>query len=282
MTPGAVFIGDDRLATTVDDTRDSARDAHVFAGVRKRPGTVTRLLDTVERLLTQSAFASLSRESAHSGIYGQITRTTLEGSARIAATTARNNLERQIERLVRDGTPLERYELISMRQVRDISNQIGSVRANDSKLPALHRILTPYFDSLEQQIESLGPAQELIDTYVTSVNKFLDRKSLVFTASRGIRLVGRDGSHLQPESLSSGERHLILLLSQAILATAERPLVIIDEPELSLGIEWQRDLLPELLRCSQSGCVQFLIASHSVQVMSAVDRAEIVRPLELS
>jgi predicted ATPase len=72
----------------------------------------------------------------------------------------------------------------------------------------------------------------------------------------------------------------LLLMSHAILATAERPLLVIDEPELSLGIEWQRDLLPELLRCTASAEVQFLIASHSLQVMNAVPRQDIILPSE--
>lgn len=280
LSSGAIFIGDDRLAPPSDDAREAGRVESPNYPARRRQRTVSRLLETVERMLTQSAFASLSREREQAGIYAQITRTTLQGSQSITATAARTQLETQIERLLRDGSPLEKYRLLSMRQVREISGQISNARSNHSQFPALHRILTPYFASLEQQIESLAPAQELIDTYVTSVNRFLDRKRLEFTASDGIRLHGRDGRQLHPENLSSGERHLLLLLSNAILATAEGQLMIIDEPELSLGIEWQRDLLPELLRCSQSGAVQFLIASHSVQVMSSVDRSTIVRPSE--
>lgn len=231
-------------------------------------------------MLTQEALAGLSSESEQTGIYAQITRTTLEGSNPILASEARAALEEQIESLLERGTPLERYGLLSMRQVHDISDQITGARANDKNLRAVHTVLRPYLDSLQDQITALSPAQKLIDTYVTSVNHFLDRKELRFTASRGIRLVGRDGNNLHPESLSSGERHLLLLLSQAVLATGERPLVIVDEPELSLGIEWQRDLLPEMLRCSAPGQVQFLVASHSLQVMNAVSLEDIVRPSE--
>jgi predicted ATPase len=70
------------------------------------------------------------------------------------------------------------------------------------------------------------------------------------------------------------------LMSQAILATTDRPLVIIDEPELSLGIEWQRNLIPELLACTATAGVQFLVASHSLQVMNAVVRTDIIHPTE--
>lgn len=277
LSPGAVFIGDDRLSFQAsDEPRDSTRGESSVS--RRQRGSVSRLLETVERMLTQQAISGLSQEGHQAWIYSQITRTTLEGSSQIIANEARTSLESKIKNLIDRGSPLERYGLFSMRQVHDISDQIANARANARNLPAVHTVLMPYFDSLQDQITALGPAQKIIDTYVTSVNQFLDRKELKFTASRGITLVGRDGRDLEPESLSSGERHLLLLLSQAVLATTDRPLVIIDEPELSLGIEWQRDLLPELLRCSASGPVQFLVASHSLQVMNAVPREDIVQP----
>lgn len=282
LSPGAVFIGDDRLVSaTADDHRESVvRELSVHSGPRRKIGSITQLLETVERMLTQRAIVGLSRESEHTGIYSQITQTTLEGSSRILAMEARADLERQIGTILRDGTPLERYGLLSMRQVRDIAKQISMVRANHQRLPAVYTVLAPYFDSLQDQITALAPAQDLINTYVTSVNRFLDKKKLRFSASNGIDLEGRDKASLNPENLSSGERHLLLLLSRAVLATVDRPLVVVDEPEISLGIEWQRDLLPELLRCSASGEVQFLVASHSLQVMNAVNREDIVRPEE--
>ncbi len=75
LSSGAVFIGDDRLLLPSEDqARPDAR--------RRSAGSVSRLLEAVERMLTQAALASLSRESAQTGVYGEITRTTLEGRER--------------------------------------------------------------------------------------------------------------------------------------------------------------------------------------------------------
>ncbi len=277
---GSSLMGDDRLANS--DEKDAPSRSLPPGSDRRRPvnSTVSRLLDRVERLLTHGALSSLSRERQTSGVYVDITRTTLHGSQRISSSKARADLEDRISNLLAAGRGQESYGLISLRQVRDIGGQLDSVRANDKNLPTLHKILAPYLDSLEDQVQTLEPTYELINTFVTAVNDFLDRKELTFSTGRGIELRGRDGTRLQPESLSSGERHLLLLLSVAILATEDRSLVIIDEPELSLGIEWQRKLLRQLLQCSSSANVQFLIASHSVQVMGELDGAEIIQPGE--
>ncbi|QZQ55576.1 ATP-binding protein [Curtobacterium sp. TC1] len=277
MTNGAVLIGDDRLAPIGgEELREGTRiDAR-----RRNAGSVSRLLERVERMLSQSAFAGLARERANIGVYAQITRTTLAGTQTLTSGAARNALETQIATLLRAGSAHERYGLLSTRQLHEIQAQLDAARQNHRQLPTLHRILKPFLDSVQAQIDSLAPALQLIDTFVSGVNRFLDRKELVFSAATGISLVGRDGATLQPDALSSGERHLLYLMSHAILATADRPLVIIDEPELSLGIEWQRNLIDELLQCTEAASVQFLIASHSLQVMNAVPREEIIQPGE--
>jgi ABC-type lipoprotein export system ATPase subunit len=281
FSTGAVLIGDDRLSLSVDDLREMGRGESSYALAKRRAvGTVGRLLERVERMLTQTALAGMSLETGSSGVYADIARNTLEGAKPLTAARARLALESQIAALLDSGAGYEQYGLLSLRQVRDIHDQLDLARANDRRISTLHRILTPYFESLQDQVNALGPAQRLIDTFVTAVNTFLDGKSMEFSARRGIRLLGRDGSVLHPDVLSSGERHLLFLLSQAVLATEARPFVIVDEPELSLGIDWQRDLLEELLRCTASAGVQFLVASHSVQVMGRLSRESIITPRE--
>jgi hypothetical protein len=55
---------------------------------------------------------------------------------------------------------------------------------------------------------------------------------------------------------------------------------MVDEPEISLGLDWQRKLLEQLLRCSSSANVHFLIASHSAQVMGNIPDEDIIFPIE--
>nr|MCG4642063.1 ATP-binding protein [Bifidobacterium bifidum] len=61
--------------------------------------------------------------------------------------------------------------------------------------------------------------------------------------------------------LSSGERHILSLLCLVLFKGKDRYILIIDEPEISLNVKWQRqllklfsDLLPE---------AQIIVASHS-------------------
>jgi ABC-type glutathione transport system ATPase component len=43
---------------------------------------------------------------------------------------------------------------------------------------------------------------------------------------------------------------------------------MIDEPEISLNIKWQRQLIKALLGIADEGRVQFIFASHSIELLS--------------
>ena len=65
-------------------------------------------------------------------------------------------------------------------------------------------------------------------------------------------------------SLSSGEKQLFILLTEALLQKNKPYLFIADEPELSLHIGWQKQILKELLKLNSNA--QIIVATHSPEV----------------
>ncbi|WP_083397283.1 AAA family ATPase [Plantibacter sp. MMLR14_011] len=281
-----VYVGDDRLVYSGTDVpafqagRSAYEAERELSRGRARPTqSVRESLDRVERFFTRTVLAGISKDSASSGegVYSEITRRVLAGTSQIEGTTPpRDQLNEQVELLLSHSTDFEKYGIMPFQEVRNIADQILGARKNNTHFGALLGILGPYLSNLTDRVENLQPAQRLIDTFVASVNGFLERKHLTFSMSDGIKLVGRNGEDLDSDNLSSGEKHLLLLLSSAVLARSNGALMIIDEPELSLGLRWQRKLLSELLRCTEGSGVQFLVASHSTQIMA--DVPDIIRP----
>ena len=68
--------------------------------------------------------------------------------------------------------------------------------------------------------------------------------------------------------IQKGERHLLLILTNAVLAKSDRILFFIDEPEISLNATWQRNLVNTLLALSKDSKSQFILASHSLPLIS--------------
>jgi len=110
---------------------------------------------------------------------------------------------------------------------------------------------------------------DLLVTFTSAINSFLVDKQLRFSARRdGISIHASDDEPLEPSALSSGERQLLLLLCNTLVARENSRLFIIDEPEISLNVKWQRQLLDVLLDLTAGTNLQFLVATHSVEMVS--------------
>ncbi|WP_146055604.1 AAA family ATPase, partial [Streptomyces malaysiensis] len=56
-----------------------------------------------------------------------------------------------------------------------------------------------------------------------------------------------------------------------------RPTIfVIDEPEISLNVKWQRSLVDALLGCAKGSEIQLILASHSIELLTA-HREQVVR-----
>jgi predicted ATPase len=94
---------------------------------------------------------------------------------------------------------------------------------------------------------------------------FSGNKELVF-GDRSIDVKIRSGENIGLSSLSSGEKHLIRILVQTLLAS--KSTIFIDEPELSMHVDWQRSLL-EYMRILNPDS-QFVLATHSPEIMANI------------
>ena len=69
--------------------------------------------------------------------------------------------------------------------------------------------------------------------------------------------------------LSSGEKQEIVLFYELIFDTRKELLLLIDEPEISLHITWQKQFLGDLLEVSKLIALHAIVATHSPQIVSS-------------
>ncbi len=50
--------------------------------------------------------------------------------------------------------------------------------------------------------------------------------------------------------------------------TKENSLILIDEPEISLHVTWQKEFLKDLLNIAEINNISFCIATHSPQIIN--------------
>ena len=161
------------------------------------------------------------------------------------------------------------FEILYLTTYRRIEESLHSLgyRPTDLELPS-ELIQSGMEDVLERikGIESIiadsQTSETLISEFTHICNTYLVEKKMI-TESDPISLkVYTNKNRLIPlEMLSSGEKQIISIFAHLYLTTSKACLVLIDEPELSISIEWQRKLLPDMLKAPKC---QFLIAAtHS-------------------
>jgi energy-coupling factor transporter ATP-binding protein EcfA2 len=134
-------------------------------------------------------------------------------------------------------------------------------------------VLAPYVESVEARLRALEPLAQTLSVFLGHARAFLGhRKTVDFDVNRGLILKGPDGGRIHPGQLSSGERQLFLLLSTAVASREGGGIFLIDEPELSLNIKWQRGLIQALLDCTHDTHIQIVVATHSIEVLTPFHR----------
>lgn len=132
-------------------------------------------------------------------------------------------------------------------------------------------ILELYREVLRSRNTERRTAFQKIRDFSASVNKFLDQKMLNVGQSaarpraRSVVAVNteKDNSY-GLSALSSGERQILTMLFTASRSKYSSGVFLIDEPELSLHIDWQRIVLEELK--SQAPDRQIIACTHSPEV----------------
>lgn len=99
------------------------------------------------------------------------------------------------------------------------------------------------------------------------VNSFLLNKEINISDSGNLEIISSHGlpRRFAAEKLASGEKQILILLTQALLKEDEPVVYVADEPELSLHVTWQEKLLASLL--SLAGQIQIIVATHSPDIV---------------
>jgi predicted ATP-dependent endonuclease of OLD family len=117
---------------------------------------------------------------------------------------------------------------------------------------------------IDKETQPIRALTNLIDTLFSGGKK-------VSFDTPAISVITQGGSRIGIERLSSGEKHLIQILLTAM--QAEENTLIIDEPELSMHIDWQRDLI-KYIHLLNPNC-QLICATHSPEVMADIEDEKI-------
>ena len=127
------------------------------------------------------------------------------------------------------------------------------------------------------------PELEVIRDLIARIDGFFGITFDSTASPPGLRFVKNDGTRVHVSGLSGGERSYIILLADLArrlqVFAPGKPLdeipaiVLIDEVELNLHPGWQSEIVPTLTDVFRA--CQFIVTTHSPQVLSGVDSAKV-------
>lgn len=138
-------------------------------------------------------------------------------------------------------------------ELRNLILQTGENSFNDYRLKATQ--------SIDKAIE----VNNRIDVLFDLINKLFSNTGKKIRIGKSNNLFfDTDNGFIFIEQLSAGEKQLLLILFKVFLMEEKPYVLLMDEPEISLHIGWQQDLI-EIIRTLNPNC-QLIIATHSPSI----------------
>lgn len=154
---------------------------------------------------------------------------------------------------------------LKFQMLEDLRTAVESFQANEKSKEAAVRILITYREALQKISDEQKTYFQNIEKYLAAINSFLESKEIeiIFKNLPTLGINFHNGMPTIPgisKALSSGERQILTMI-YAASQMSEQEIVLIDEPEISLHVDWQRKLLEKISQ--QLGNKQIIACTHS-------------------
>ena len=128
-----------------------------------------------------------------------------------------------------------------------LSTYLSAFKDTTAPLKEIYKRLSLFKDILDER------------NAITGKKVVFDREGVCLLASN---------RKLNLDALSSGEKHDFIMFYNLIFNIGNNGLVLVDEPEISLHIEWQETYLDKLLTICEMNGLQAIVATHSPSIIS--------------
>ena len=99
-------------------------------------------------------------------------------------------------------------------------------------------------------------------------SKGFAHKSVEISPQHGFIFKSDNGDIIDGYKLSSGEQNEIIMLYHLIYEVPDQGLLLIDEPENSLHVAWQKTIVDDMKEIADIKHLQIIIATHSPSIVS--------------
>jgi predicted ATPase len=148
-------------------------------------------------------------------------------------------------------------------QIQQLLKRMKS--ANAPQQQTYEQIVYYFYSMLHDRYLQIKENEQVILTFFEACNAYLGNKKFVYNEKEYTYDIcitdGKKAKKIDLENLSSGEKQVVSVFSYLYLSPLSKSIILIDEPELSLSVPWQKKFLLDIANGSQ--CAGIISATHS-------------------
>lgn len=153
--------------------------------------------------------------------------------------------------------------ILSKKRKDKLFNTLQDIKSQGKIRDEHDQVVCHYFLKLYESHQELIRKETSIREFVAVCNRYLENKTMYYDSpsfSFGITS-NYDNHDIKLFQLSSGEKQIVSLFSHLYLSNKNNCLVLIDEPELSLSVKWQKTFLEDVRK--GAFCNGLVAVTHS-------------------
>lgn len=155
----------------------------------------------------------------------------------------------------RNNTKFIKVEFIKTQNIFENSKVSDSI---DGKQYALIDFL------MQKELERISDKENL-NALENTLNVFFNETNSIIEIENNNIIVKKDNKEISLNQLSSGEKQVIYIMIKAMIAKETGALLLMDEPEISLHLSWQKKLLTEIRKINDVS--QIIVVTHSPAIV---------------
>lgn len=159
-----------------------------------------------------------------------------------------------------------------------LKNDINTSKKNNNtlnieylfKLSEVSKI-SSIIDRAEEAEKAKKEAKRSIETFLNTVNKFvkndISNKEICIDEEGIVYLKTNVGKPIGIQNMSSGEKQIVTFFAYLVfgLESTNQSIFIVDEPELSLHLKWQKQFVDSIIEINSN--VQLIFATHAPEMI---------------
>ncbi len=125
-----------------------------------------------------------------------------------------------------------------------------------------------YVKDANEKLDVFDNLRARVDLFKDLIEKRFIDKTLQIDRESGFKIFSANHSEIPLDKLSSGEQHQLILIFDLLFQVNKDSFILIDEPELSLHITWQKTFIESLKRIIALNAFDVLLATHSPAILA--------------